>query len=167
VAHRISPTSRIHLPTDAVAAVPGQAGRFGHTDPIGWPDHHGIDMGAVPAADRGLTEWLYPPHLAAGWCAVTHPDRGVGLGLAFDTSLFTTVWLWGVYGGWRGHYVLLTEPSTGPPGGLAKNVADRTANWVGAGEVIETHVRATLLTVTAALPADRHPEGLRAVDGTE
>ena len=26
-----------------------------------------------------------------------------------------TVWTWGVYGGWRGHYVLLTEPSTSPP----------------------------------------------------
>ena len=50
--------------------------------------------------------------------------------LEFDPSLFRTTWLWGVYGGWRGHYVLLTEPSTSPPGGLAQNVADGTAAWL-------------------------------------
>jgi hypothetical protein len=160
VAHRISPTSRIHLPADSVAAVAGQAGRFADADAVGWPDHHGIDLGAVPAADSGLTEWLYPSRLAAGWCAVTHPDSGVGLGLAFDTSVFKTVWVWGVYGGWRGHYVLLTEPSTSPPGGLATNVTEGTASWLDAGEVLDTDVRATLLTVGAPHPADHRPEGL-------
>ena len=50
-----------------------------------------------------------------------------------------------MYGGWRGHYVLLTEPSTSPPGGLAQNVADGTAAWIDPGGVIETAVTATVL----------------------
>ena len=162
LAHRISAASRIHLPADAVAAVPQQAGRFGETPArVGWPDHHGIDMGAVVAVESGLTEWLYALRLREGWCAVTHPDVGVGLGLAFETSVFSTVWLWGVYGGWRGHYVLLTEPSTSPPGGLAANVAGDTAVWIGPGEVLETHVTATVLTVTSSYAADERPEGLQ------
>jgi hypothetical protein len=49
-----------------------------------------------------------------------------------------------VYGGWRGHYVLLTEPSTSPPGGLARNVADGTAAWLDPGTVLETAVTATI-----------------------
>ena len=82
---------------------------------------------------------------ARGWCAVTHPSRSVGLALQFDPHLFRTTWLWGVYGGWRGHYVLLTEPSTSPPGGLANNVADGTAAWLGADSAIETAVTAVVI----------------------
>ena len=96
-----------------------------------------IDVGAVQPPESGLLEWLHPRALREGWCAVTHPSRGVGLGLEFDPEVFRTVWIWGVYGGWRGHYVLLTEPSTGPPGGLARNVANGTAARLGAHEVLE------------------------------
>jgi hypothetical protein len=149
------------MPARALAAVPQQAGRFGDSpDRVGWPEHDGIDMGAVAVAESGLTEWLYALSLGGGWCAVTHPDIGVGLGLAFDSSVFETVWLWGVYGGWRGHYVLLTEPSTSPPGGLAANVANGTAPWLAPGEHLETHVTATVLTVAASHPADHRPQGL-------
>ena len=92
-----------------------------------------------------MTEWLYTTGQPEGWCAVMHPSRAVGLRLDFDPDLFRTTWLWGVYGGWRGHYVLLTEPSTSPPGGLAQNVADGTAAWLEAGAVIETAVTATVV----------------------
>ena len=47
-----------------------------------------------------------------------------------------------------GHYVLLTEPSTSPPGGLARNVADGTAAWIDAGTTLETIVRATIVEGT-------------------
>lgn len=167
VAHAISPDSRIHLPARVVDAVPYQAGRFaGAPARLGWPLHEGTDMGAVAAADSGLTEWLYARELLEGWCAVTHPSAGVGLGLAFDRRVFGTVWLWGVYGGWRGHYVLLTEPSTGPPGGLARNVEDGTATWLAAGTTLETTAVATVLEgVVTAGPADERPAGLVTLPG--
>ena len=150
VAHPIGPDSRIHVPTDAVAAVPAQPGRFrGTSVPLRWPVHDGLDLGAVLPAASGLTEWLYAVGLREGWCAVTHPSRSVGLALQFDPHLFRTTWLWGVYGGWRGHYVLLTEPSTSPPGGLAHNVADGTAAWLDADSAIETAVTAVVLEVIA------------------
>lgn len=162
VAHAIAPGSRIHLPARSIEAVPSQAGRFASAPAaLGWPLHEGTDMGAVPGVESGLTEWLYARDLVDGWCAVTHPAAGVGLGLAFDRELFRTVWLWGVYGGWRGHYVLLTEPSTGPPGGLARNVEDGTAAWLGAGAVLETRVVATVLEgVSGPGAADERPAGL-------
>lgn len=162
VAHAIEASSRVHLPARTMEAVPGQAGRFAAaTGPLGWPEHVGIDLGAVGGEDSGVTEWLYTRELDEGWCAVTHPAAGVGLGLAFDAGVFGTVWLWGVYGGWRGHYVLLTEPSTGPPGGIEPAVADGTAAWLEAGAVLETTTVATVLEdVVGAGPADAPPAGL-------
>ena len=163
VAHAISPDSRIHLPAGRIDAVPAQAGRFAAApEGLGWPSHEGTDLGAVLSPDSGLTEWLYAQELREGWCAVMHPSAGVGLGLAFDSRVFGTVWLWGVYGGWRGHYVLLTEPSTGPPGGLARNVEDGTAAWLDAGATLETAVIATILDdVVGVGPPDERPPGLR------
>jgi hypothetical protein len=163
VAHAIAPDSRIHLPARTMEAVPGRAGRFaGRQGPLDWPVHEGTDMGAVAGVDSGLTEWLYARELDEGWCAVTHPTAGVGLGLAFDPGVFGTVWLWGVYGGWRGHYVLLTEPSTSPPGGIERAVADGTAASLAAGATLETATVATILEdVVAAGPADVPPAGLQ------
>jgi hypothetical protein len=96
--------------------------------------------------------------LREGWCAVTHPSRGVGLELAFDREVFSTVWLWGVFGGWRGHYVLLTEPCTSAPGSLADNVARGQAAVLEPGDVLETSVVATVLAqVDPSGEGDRKP----------
>ena len=117
VAHAIGPDSRIQLPAETLAAVPSQAGRFAESPrPLRWPLHDDLDLAAVLPASSGVTEWLYTTGGPGGWCAVMHPSRAVGLRLDFDPGLFRTTWLWGVYGGWRGHYLLLTEPSTSPPG---------------------------------------------------
>jgi hypothetical protein len=119
-------------------------------------------VGLVGDADSGVTEWLYARELDAGWCAVTHPAAGVGLGLAFEPTVFETVWLWGVYGGWRGHYVLLTEPSTSPPGGIAQAVADGTEARLAPRATLETTVIATILeNVVDAGPSEGPPAGMR------
>ncbi len=159
VAHAIAPDSRVHLAPVRLTAVPDQAGRFAATpDAIGWPRHGEIDSGAVQPPESGVLEWLHPRGLHDGWCAVTHPSQGVGLGLEWDADVFKTVWVWGVYGGWRGHYVLLTEPSTSPPGGLAQNIADGAAAHLEGLGVLETQVRAVVLEgITEALPADERP----------
>jgi hypothetical protein len=162
VAHPIAPDSRIHLPAESMAAVPDQAGRFASSpDALGWPVHEAVDLSAVLAPESGLTEWLYARRLLEGWCAVTHPAAGLGLGIAFDHRLFETVWLWGVYGGWRGHYVLLTEPSTSPPGGLARNVAEGTAARLEPGGVLETTVVATVFEhADGPLAGDERPKNV-------
>jgi len=112
---------------------------------------------AVLPAEAGLTEWLHTVGPSEGWCAVTHPSQSVGLVLEFDPEVFKTTWLWGVYGGWRGHYVLLTEPCTSPPGGLAQNVADGTAAWLDGGAAIETVVTATVVEEVTASAGDLRP----------
>ena len=44
----------------------------------------------------------------------------------FDRSVFPVIWLWLVYGGWRGYYQAIMEPWTGYPSALAEAVAGRT-----------------------------------------
>jgi hypothetical protein len=145
VAHAIGPGSRVLLPATRLGVEGAETSRFGAgCDEVSWPRHCGEDLQRVLGPERGLTEWLYARDLHEGSCAVVHAN-GVGLGLAFDPAVFRTVWTWGVYGGWRGHYVLLTEPSTSPPGGLAASVAAGTAALIEPGAVLETSVVATVL----------------------
>lgn len=145
VAHAITPRSRIDLPVASLDVVAVQPGRFEGAASLRWPEHDGIDLRAMPPPDAGLTEWLHTAGVREGWCEVVHADRGVGLRLAFDPDLFRTTWLWGVYGGWRGHYLLLTEPCTSAPGGLASSIADGTAASLAPGEELETTATATIL----------------------
>jgi hypothetical protein len=150
VAHAIAPTSRVFLPATRLALADPESSRFGAgCREVAWPVHEGEDLQRVLGPERGLTEWLYPLDLQEGSCAVVH-ENGIGLSLAFDPTVFRTVWTWGVYGGWRGHYVLLTEPSTSPPGGLTASVAAGTAALIEPGAVLETEVVARILEDQAA-----------------
>ena len=113
----IGPGSRFHLPASRVGAAPPMRSRFGDAvHELAWPVQPTVDLAATLPAEEGRTEWFHTLDQRDGWCAVTHPSRGVGLALDYDPELFRTTWTWGVYGGWRGHYVLLTEPWTEPAG---------------------------------------------------
>ena len=164
VAHAIAPDSRLHLPAGRLGVVWPQCGRAGDaTGDISWPTSDGQDLAGVPRPESGLTEFFFARDLREGWCAVVHPSAGLGLGLSFDSDVFSTVWIFGVYGGWRGHYVLLTEPSTSPPGGLAKSVAEGQAAQLEPGAALETRVVATVLEgVDPGLSGDALPPELPA-----
>ena len=116
VAHAIGPGSRILLPATRLGLADAEQSRFGAgVREVAWPLHEGEDLQQVLGPERGLTEWLYTLDAREGSCTVLH-DSGVGLELSFDPSVFTTTWTWGVYGGWRGHYVLLDRALDEPAG---------------------------------------------------
>jgi hypothetical protein len=158
VAHAIAETSRVFVPASRCSVVDPETSRFGAgCSEVAWPRNEGEDLSSMLGAERGLTEFLYANDLREGWCAVVHED-GVGLALSFDPSVFRTVWTWGVFGGWRGHYVLLTEPSTSPPGGVAAAVEAGTAATIAAGATLETEVVARILEGAGTSgPGDSRP----------
>jgi hypothetical protein len=161
VAHAVERGSRIHLPAARLGVEAPYFGRAGDgAGELAWPLHEdavGIrhDLSLVPGPESGSTEFLFARDLREGRCAVTHPSAGVGLELAFDREVFSTVWLFGVYGGWRGHYFLLTEPCTSRPGSLADAVASGRATTLEASAVLETEVVATVLTGVDAFAETR------------
>lgn len=167
VAHAVGPGSRLHLPAGGLVVEPPYVGRAGkEPGELSWPLHVNAggnehDLSRVPPPGSGLQEFFWPRELREGWCAVTHPSAGVGLGLAWDTGVFPTVWLFADYGGWRGHHFLLTEPCTGQPGSLAEAVARGDAATLEGGAALETEVVATVLTeVDGDAPAGDRPASL-------
>ena len=164
VAHAVGPASRLHLPAERLGAQSPYYGRAGdQLGELSWPLHEDAagtrhDLSRVPGPETGMTEFFFAHDLREGWCAVTHQSVGVGLELAFERKVFSTVWLFGVYGGWRGHYFLLTEPCTSPPGSLADSVVSGRAATLGPGEALETEVVATVLAgVDPLAEADCRP----------
>ena len=61
---------------------------------------------------------MYATGLRAGWLAVTDPPTRTGFALTFDPACCPMVWLWGVYGGWRGLYAAGVEAWTSYPARL-------------------------------------------------
>ena len=130
MAHAIRPGSRIE--------VPGSPEWFPEEPFPGRTGQSGADLMTTPEPEGAFTEWLWSQP-DDGLVAVRHPD-GSGISIAYDTAAFPYLWLWGVYGGWRGHYVLLTEPCTSRPGSLVENVDRGTAARMNAGQALETEV---------------------------
>jgi galactose mutarotase-like enzyme len=150
VAHAVEPGTQLHLPAERVGVHPEYPGRAGGLSEVPWPLLRvgaGVthDLSPLPGPETGITEFFFALDLGEGRCSVWHPSVGVGLDLAFDRHVFSTVWLFGVYGGWRGHYFLLTEPCTSPPGSLADSVASGRAASLEPGQALETEVVATVL----------------------
>lgn len=159
VAHAIGPGSTVHLPAGRMAVAGAGGSRAGHRRTVSWPDDPiGGDLSRLPGPDAGVTELLHALDLRAGWCAVTHPAYGLAVRICFDIQLFRTVWLWGVFGGWRGHHLLLTEPCTGAPGGLAAAVQRGDAAHLAPGATLRTALTVTVATAfDPTTPGDQDP----------
>ena len=149
IAHPITFGSRVHLPATSMGVAGPTFGRLeeGKTR-VPWPHvRAGLDFSRLPDASPGVVEFLHAEELRDGWCVVTHPGMGLALRLTFDREIFRTPWLWGVFGGWRGHHLLLTEPCTSLPGSLADAIANGSAARLGPGEVLRTAVSVEITDV--------------------
>lgn len=140
IAHAIGPGSRVHLPVSKMGVIP-PAPSLDNVHEVTWPIHDGADLSRLAGPEADVLEFLYAVDLRAGWCAVTHPSHGVAMRIEFDKEVYRTPWLWRVLGGWRGHYVLLTEPCTSLPGSLASAIQNDSAATLAAGTSLETEMR--------------------------
>jgi hypothetical protein len=146
---RVSPASRIDLPPCQVYT----AGMFNDrlaagTTQFRWPTAPGpdddIDMRQVPPYESAACDFYYATALDAGWCALTDTATQTGFGIAFDPLVFRSVWVFGAYGGWRGHYTTILEPCTGYPYRLDDAIAQGTASRLDSGATLETSYTALL-----------------------
>ena len=158
----ISPDARIDLPACTVRPEAAFNDRL-DKQPFAWPMARGaqgeaVDMRVVPGKEAATCDFYYATDLAAGWCALTDSATGVGFGLAFDPAVFRSVWVFGAYGGWRGHYTTILEPCTGYPYQLEEAVAQRTASRLAPGATLETTVTAVLYQGRTAVD-EVTPEG--------
>ncbi len=104
-----------------------------------WPWLGGLDMSRVQGIEVGVNCGHYVTDLQAGWFAV----ESAGSGIVFDFPLGKCphLWLWLVYGGWRGYHHAIVEPWTGYPVNLAEATRQHRQQQLHPGEKFSVTIR--------------------------
>jgi len=110
-----------------------------------WPllkSENGVtDMSIVQDIAAGIACGHYATDLEDGWYAVE--TCGTGILYEFPLKTCPCLWLWLVYGGWRGYHHAIVEPWTGYPVNLEQAVKDGRANQLLPGTKFTVTVRCT------------------------
>jgi hypothetical protein len=125
--------------------VPAETAQVGHPDytsrPL--PESFGWDSDpsrkVVPARGN-YQEFLYLLGLDEGTCALAHRAQDWMFRLRFDPKLFSSVWVFASYAGWKNLELLVPEPCTNPHLSLLKCAADKTCLRLEAGAEVRTSV---------------------------
>ena len=102
------------------------------------------DMSLTQPKEVGIFAGHTATDLEAGWYAIEDLDNGEGFLLQFPRNTCPYLWMWLVYGGWRGYRHVILEPWTSHPVNLAQAVQQRTNRELKAGEKFEAYVRAAI-----------------------
>jgi hypothetical protein len=137
---------RIDIPARSVELVDPTFGRVSSPRTFAWPIAHPeggmpIDVSEVPALD-GTRDFLYVYDLTDGWCALRRRALGLGFGLVFPREVFSSVWLFMTFGGWRGLETVVLEPCTTMPKDLNVAIRRGTARHLAPGASLACNVRA-------------------------
>lgn len=119
-----------------------------------WPRLGGLDMSRVQGIEAGVNCGHYVTDLEAGWFAVD----SAGSGIVFDFPLEKCphLWLWLVYGGWRGYHHAIVEPWTSYPVNLAEAARQNRHRQLLPGQKFAVTIRC------AAYGAPEDPSSARA-----
>ena len=102
------------------------------------------DMSRVRGADAKAACGHYATELSAGWFAVEDSRTGEGFLLKFPLDQCPYLWMWLVYGGWRGYHHVIVEPWTSYPNKLADAVQQNTHRTLAPGERFIVDLAATV-----------------------
>jgi galactose mutarotase-like enzyme len=135
-------TGIVGLSSDASLGAPGQR--------YAWPmietARGATDMSRTQGIDTNIFCGHYATDLEAGWYAVEDAETGEGFLLTFPIETCPYLWLWLVYGGWRGYHHVIVEPWTSYPVHLADAVRGGTSRTLAPGAKFVAEVRATVYT---------------------
>lgn len=154
----ISENHRIDLPLckgivgQSSGEMLGEAGQeytFPHL-PIPGGTH---DMRQVQPFEANSFGGHYATELTGNWYAVTDTAKQVGFGMVFPTDVFKALWMWQVYGGWRGLYQLAIEPWVGYPVRLEDAIAAGRQRVLQPQEVLEYDVAMVIYTGLTSVSA--------------
>jgi galactose mutarotase-like enzyme len=141
----ISPAHRFDVPAGQAEVDENGGGTLGvKGDRYAWPRFNDRDVRRAMGPEAGCFALHYLTELEDGWVATTDTAARRGFGLVFDRAVFPVVWLWMVYGGWRGYYHAIAEPWTGYPSPLADAVEAGRARELQPGRTLETEVVAVV-----------------------
>ncbi|HVU11193.1 MAG TPA: hypothetical protein VHD90_07935 [Phototrophicaceae bacterium] len=112
----ITPHHRIDLPPSRMLVGQSSGAALGEVgQEYDWPLLNGRNAGLIQPFEANVFGGHYATELSGNWYAVTDTAKKVGFGMVFPTDVFKALWIWQVYGGWRGLYQLAVEPWVGYP----------------------------------------------------
>jgi len=91
------------------------------------PDLNNCTLHFVTDLQEGLTRFV-------------DGERGLVSTLRFDHKILDNVWLWLAYGGWRGHFTAVIEPSTSYPIDLNEAIKQKHFHSIEGGGKMTTSV---------------------------
>ena len=102
------------------------------------------DMSRVRGSDAKTFCGHYATDLEGGWYAIEHQETGEGFLLQFPKDDLPYLWMWLVYGGWRGYHHVIVEPWSSYPVLLPEAVREKTSRRLEPGGAFSTTIRATI-----------------------
>ncbi len=103
-----------------------------------------VDMSRVQGIEAKVAGGHYATDLEAGWYAVEDTRTGEGFLLTFPLAECPYLWMWLVYGGWRGYHHIIVEPWTSYPNKLADAVRQGTHRTLAPGERFSVEIATTV-----------------------
>lgn len=147
---RIAPGDRIYIPARRFQLEPRSAGtlagaRMSGVWPLAQAQDRTVDLSMVPPPEARELFFVYALDLREGSCGVYRAaDRSLCV-WRFPKELFTACMMFATYGGWRGHYAAVLEPTTAWPFRLEQAVEAGTCSWLAAGARVEAKVQFQVL----------------------
>ncbi len=140
----ISPHHRIELPGGSALVGQSSGASLGTVgDAYTWPTlPNGHDVSRVQPFETSVFGGHYLTAPTGHTFGVTDTARNIGFGLSYPPDIFRALWIWQVYGGWRGLYQLAVEPWTGYPVKLEEAVAVGRQTTLRPGQPVEYDVTA-------------------------
>ena len=136
-AFEINKNCRIEIPAERGIVDRRYAGLFSRED-YRWPVAHGkggrpVDVSVVDPSANNCT-LHYVTGLSSGRLRFIDEENGLASTLDFPPDIMNNVWLFLAYGGWRGHYTAVLEPSTSYPFDLAEAIRLGNVTRLDGGE---------------------------------
>jgi galactose mutarotase-like enzyme len=103
-----------------------------------------VDMSRVLGINAAVSGGHYALELEQGFYAVEDTESGTGFLLQWPLQQCPYLWMWLVYGGWRGHHHIIIEPWTSYPNTLTGAVAAKTHRSLAAGKTFSIELNATV-----------------------
>jgi Domain of unknown function (DUF5107) len=142
---RITEGTEIIVPARTARAADPQWSRVKNTAEFDWQELKSLHL--VPPLGAS-TEFLYLQGLTQGQCGLRHQKESWALQMTFPKEVFTSVWVFASFGGWRDLEVLILEPCTTPELSLEASAKRGQCLHLEPGEAVSP-------TVTVEVSAQR------------
>jgi galactose mutarotase-like enzyme len=103
-----------------------------------------VDMSKVPPPTERTCTLHYVTELTEGWVKLCNRKDNVNVTMRFPKEIFSNIWLFLAYGGWRSVYTAVIEPSTSYPYDLAEAIKEGHCSLLEPGQTLECKIEVEL-----------------------